>query len=77
MIDELRLLVTCELRGWITYRLTPRPTGSLRRRAGDVLLGIDVFTNPGAATWSNCARRRCSSAKKTTKPGHNCAGWMC
>jgi hypothetical protein len=43
-----RLLVACELRGWITYRLFPRPTGSMRRRAGDVLLGIDVFTNPRA-----------------------------
>jgi hypothetical protein len=43
-----RLLVWCELRGWITYRLTPRPTRSLRRRAGDLLLGMDVFVNPRA-----------------------------
>jgi hypothetical protein len=42
-----RLLVGAELRGWITYRLTPRPTRSFRGSAGDAMLGLDVFYNPG------------------------------
>jgi hypothetical protein len=42
-----RLLVRAELRGWITYRLTPRPTRSFRGSAGDAMLGLGVFFNPG------------------------------
>ena len=41
-----RLLVWCELQGWITYRLTPRPTRSFRGAAGHALLNLDAFFQP-------------------------------
>jgi hypothetical protein len=41
-----RVLVWCELRGWITYRLTPRPTSSFRGAAGHAMLNLDVFFQP-------------------------------
>jgi hypothetical protein len=41
-----RLLVWCELQGWITYRLTPRPTSSFRGAAGNALLNLDAFFQP-------------------------------
>lgn len=43
-----RLLVACELRGWIAYRLTPRPRHELRRAAGSALLGVDGLFRPAA-----------------------------
>jgi hypothetical protein len=43
-----RLLVACELRGWITYRLTPRPQHEIRRAAGSVLVGLDGLFRPAA-----------------------------
>jgi hypothetical protein len=41
-----RLLVWCELRGWITWRLTPRPTRSFRGAAGNALLNLDALFQP-------------------------------
>ena len=41
-----RVLVWCELHGWITYRLTPRPTRSFRGAAGHALLNLDAFFQP-------------------------------
>ena len=43
-----RGLVACELRGWITYRLTPRPRHEIRRAAGSVLVGLDGLLRPAA-----------------------------
>jgi hypothetical protein len=43
-----RLLIWCELRGWITYRLTPRPEHSFRKAAGHAMLNLDVFYHPNA-----------------------------
>ena len=43
-----RLLVACELRGWITYRLTPRPRHEIRRAAGSALVGLDGLFRPAA-----------------------------
>jgi hypothetical protein len=43
-----RLLVACELRGWITYRLTPRPRHEIRRAAGSALVGLDGMFRPAA-----------------------------
>ncbi len=41
-----RLLIWCELQGWITYRLTPRPTRSFGGAAGHALLNLDAFFQP-------------------------------
>lgn len=41
-----RVLVWCELQGWITYRLTPRPTRSFRGAAGHALLNLDALFQP-------------------------------
>ena len=41
-----RLLVWCELQGWITYRLTPRAARSFRGAAGHALLNLDAFFQP-------------------------------
>jgi hypothetical protein len=38
-----RLLVWCELRGWIYYRLTPRP---IRSSIGNTLLAIEEMYRP-------------------------------
>lgn len=38
-----RVLVWCELRGWITYRLSPRP---IRSSVGNALLSLDAFFHP-------------------------------
>jgi hypothetical protein len=43
-----RALVACELRGWITYRLTPRPRHEIRRAAGSALVGLDGLFRPAA-----------------------------
>jgi hypothetical protein len=43
-----RMLVACELRGWITYRLTPRPRHEIRRAAGSALVGLDGLFRPAA-----------------------------
>ena len=43
-----RALVACELRGWITYRLTPRPQHEIRRAAGSALVGLDGLFRPAA-----------------------------
>ena len=43
-----RVLVACELRGWITYRLTPRPQHEIRRAAGSALIGLDGLFRPAA-----------------------------
>lgn len=43
-----RLLVWAEHRGWVTYRLTPRPTRSFRGAAGSAMLGLDLFYSPNA-----------------------------
>lgn len=43
-----RVLVACELRGWITYRLTPRPRHEIRRAAGSALVGVDGLFRPAA-----------------------------
>ena len=43
-----RILVACELRGWITYRLTPRPQHEIRRAAGSALVGLDGLFRPAA-----------------------------
>jgi DNA transformation protein len=37
-----RLLIWCELRGWIAYRLTPRP----RHAIGNALLAVEEFYRP-------------------------------
>jgi hypothetical protein len=41
-----RLLIWCELQGWITWRLTPRPEHSFRGAAGHALLNLDAFFQP-------------------------------
>ena len=41
-----RVLVACELRGWILYRLTPRPRHEMRRAAGAALIGVDGLFRP-------------------------------
>lgn len=41
-----RALVWCELQGWITYRLTPRPSGGFRGAAGHALLNLDALFQP-------------------------------
>lgn len=38
-----RLLVWCELRGWIYYRLTPRP---VRQSLGNALMSVEAFYRP-------------------------------
>jgi hypothetical protein len=43
-----RVLVACELRGWILYRLTPRRRHEMRRAAGSALIGIDGMFRPAA-----------------------------
>jgi hypothetical protein len=43
-----RVLIACELRGWILYRLTPRPRHEMRRAAGTMLVGIDGLFRPAA-----------------------------
>ena len=43
-----RVLVACELRGWILYRLTPRPRHEMRRAAGSALIGVDGLFRPAA-----------------------------
>jgi hypothetical protein len=43
-----RVLVACELRGWILYRLSPRPRHEMRRAAGSMLIGIDGLFRPAA-----------------------------
>jgi hypothetical protein len=43
-----RALIACELRGWILYRLTPRPRHEMRRAAGSVLIGVDGLFRPAA-----------------------------
>jgi hypothetical protein len=43
-----RALVACELRGWILYRLTPRPRHEMRRAAGSALIGVDGLFRPAA-----------------------------
>jgi hypothetical protein len=43
-----RALVACELRGWILYRLTPRPRHEMRRAAGSMLIGVDGLFRPAA-----------------------------
>ena len=43
-----RLLIACELRGWILYRLTPRPRHEMRRAAGSMLIGVDGLVRPAA-----------------------------
>lgn len=43
-----RVLVACELRGWILYRLTPRPRHEMRRAAGAALIGVDGLFRPAA-----------------------------
>ncbi len=43
-----RVLVACELRGWILYRLTPRPRHEMRRAAGSMLIGVDGLFRPAA-----------------------------
>lgn len=50
-----RLLVACELRGWITYRLTPRPRHEIRRAAGSALVGLDGLFRPAARHVSEVA----------------------
>ena len=37
-----RILLWCELRGWITYRRTPR----VRHAWGNAVLGLDVLLQP-------------------------------
>lgn len=51
-----RLLVACELRGWITYRLTPRPRHEIRRAAGSALIGLDGLFRPAARHVATVAR---------------------
>ena len=41
-----RALVACELRGWILYRLTPRPRHEMRRAAGAALIAVDGLFRP-------------------------------
>ena len=43
-----RALVAAELRGWILYRLTPRPRHEMRRAAGSALIGVDGLFRPAA-----------------------------
>ena len=43
-----RILIACELRGWILYRLTPRPRHEMRRAAGSMLIGVDGLFRPAA-----------------------------
>jgi hypothetical protein len=43
-----RILIACELRGWIFYRLTPRPRHEMRRAAGSMLIGVDGLFRPAA-----------------------------
>jgi hypothetical protein len=43
-----RTLIACELRGWILYRLTPRPRHEIRRAAGSMLIGVDGLFRPAA-----------------------------
>jgi hypothetical protein len=43
-----RILIACELRGWILYRLTPRPRHEMRRAAGSMLVGVDGLFRPAA-----------------------------
>ena len=43
-----RALIACELRGWILYRLTPRPRHEMRRAAGSMLIGVDGLFRPAA-----------------------------
>jgi len=43
-----RILVASELRGWIVYRLSPRPRHELRRAAGSALVGVDGLFRPAA-----------------------------
>jgi hypothetical protein len=43
-----RALVACELRGWILYRLSPRPRHEMRRAAGSMLIGVDGLFRPAA-----------------------------
>jgi hypothetical protein len=43
-----RVLLACELRGWILYRLTPRPRHEMRRAAGSALIGVDGLFRPAA-----------------------------
>jgi hypothetical protein len=51
-----RALVACELRGWITYRLTPRPRHEMRRAAGSALVGLDGLFRPAARHVSEVTR---------------------
>ena len=44
-----RVLLWCELRGWISYRRMPR----VRHVYGDAVLGITRCSNRRAGTWSN------------------------
>jgi hypothetical protein len=38
-----RILLWCELRGWMTYRRTPR----VRHAFGNAVLGLDALLQPG------------------------------
>jgi hypothetical protein len=35
-------------RGWILYRLSPRPRHEMRRAAGSMLIGVDGLFRPAA-----------------------------
>ena len=43
-----RILIACELRGWIAYRLSPRPRHEIGRAAGSALVGLDGLFRPAA-----------------------------
>lgn len=38
-----RLLIWCELRGWIYYRLSPRP---IRQSLGNMMMSVESFYRP-------------------------------
>jgi hypothetical protein len=52
-----RALIACELRGWILYRLTPRPRHEMRRAAGSTLIGIDGLFRPAARHVATVTRQ--------------------
>ena len=68
-----RVLVACELRGWILYRLTPRPRHEMRRAAGSMLVGVDGLFRPGARHIATGTTFGTSpTAESTRSPDRTC-----
>lgn len=63
-----RTLVACELRGWILYRLTPRPRHEMRRAAGSMLIGVDGLFRPAARHVAPVSERPCEPFRCDKNP---------